>query len=62
MIRLIKKILYDVIFANINLNVLIQQIPDYSNSLNLNGDLILSGFYVKDILRLKISVKGSVCI
>ena len=48
-----KKSLYDVIFANINLNVLIQQIPDFSNSLNLNGDLILSGFYVKDISKIK---------
>ena len=47
------KSFYDVIFANINLNVLIQQIPDYSNSLNLNGDLILSGFYVKDISKIK---------
>ena len=54
-----KKSLYDVIFANINLNVLIQQIPDYSNSLNLNGDLILSGFYVKDILKIKNKCKRS---
>ena len=53
-----KKSLYDVIFANINLNVLIQQIPDFSNSLNLNGDLILSGFYVKDISKIKKKCKS----
>ena len=44
---------YDVILANINLNVLIEQIPNYSNILKSNGDLILSGFYVKDIPKIK---------
>ena len=53
-----KKSLYDVIFANINLNVLIQQIPDFSNSLNLNGDLILSGFYINDISKIKKKCKS----
>ena len=48
---------YDVILANINLNILITQIPNYSNSLKSNGDLILSGFYIKDIPKIKYKCK-----
>ena len=48
-----KKSFYDVIFANINLNVLFGEIPNLSNSLKTNGDLILSGFYLNDVSKLK---------
>jgi len=40
---------YDVIIANINRNILLQDIKTYTNSLNKNGTLLLSGFYQEDI-------------
>ena len=40
---------YDVIIANINRNVLLQDIEIYAKNLTKNGVLLLSGFYKKDI-------------
>ena len=40
---------YDVILANINKNVLLQDIQHFANFLQENGYLVLSGFYEKDI-------------
>lgn len=40
---------YDVIIANINRNILLNDIKRYVNCLNKEGLLILSGFYKKDI-------------
>ncbi len=40
---------YDVIFANINRNILIRDIPEYSKRLKKSGILLLSGFYEADI-------------
>ncbi|RZV67413.1 MAG: 50S ribosomal protein L11 methyltransferase [Flavobacteriaceae bacterium] len=40
---------YDVILANINRNVLMNDIPKYSGHLGKNGILVLSGFYDNDI-------------
>lgn len=40
---------YDVIFANINRNILLQYIPAYTRVLNNSGILIMSGFYKEDI-------------
>jgi ribosomal protein L11 methyltransferase len=40
---------YDVIFANINRNILMNDIPEYTNHLNKSGILLLSGFYEADI-------------
>lgn len=39
---------YDVILANINRNVLLTHIPEYSKSLK-TGSLLLSGFYEEDL-------------
>ncbi len=39
---------FDVIFANINKNVLLADIPAYSKRLNEDALLLLSGFYEKD--------------
>lgn len=36
---------FDMIIANINRNVLLEQLPMYFNHLNKGGDLLLSGFY-----------------
>lgn len=40
---------YDVIIANINRNVLLQDIPTYAYCLPTDGILLLSGFYTEDI-------------
>jgi len=40
---------YDVLIANINRNILLQDLGTYANSLNENGTLLLSGFYQEDI-------------
>jgi len=41
---------YDVIIANINRNILLADMKTYTNCLNQNGVLLLSGFYKEDIL------------
>jgi ribosomal protein L11 methyltransferase len=48
---------YDNIFANINLNVLLADIPIYSKMLNTGGLLYLSGFYQKDINSIEKATK-----
>ncbi len=40
---------FDVIFANINRNILLQDIKQYAASLKNSGILLISGFYVDDI-------------
>jgi ribosomal protein L11 methyltransferase len=40
---------YDVIFANINRNILLADIPAYVKVLKADGRLLLSGFYKEDI-------------
>lgn len=40
---------YDVILANINRNILLQDIPTYARSLHREGLLFVSGFYVEDM-------------
>ncbi|MCD4731125.1 MAG: 50S ribosomal protein L11 methyltransferase, partial [Bacteroidales bacterium] len=45
----IKPVEYDYILANINRNVLLQDIPVYATHLENNGVLLLSGFYTEDL-------------
>jgi len=40
---------YDVILANINRNILVNDMEKYSNHLNNNGIIVFSGFYEADI-------------
>ena len=40
---------YDIIIANINRNILLNDMQQYVDSLNENGILFLSGFYTEDI-------------
>ncbi len=40
---------YDVLLANINRNILLEDIPTYARSLRKDGLLIVSGFYVEDL-------------
>lgn len=40
---------YDLILANINRNILLEDIPAYVKALGANGILLLSGFYTEDL-------------
>jgi ribosomal protein L11 methyltransferase len=44
---------YDLIAANINRNVLLNDIPLYAGCLNLPGVLLVSGFYEQDLEMIK---------
>ncbi|WP_127141302.1 50S ribosomal protein L11 methyltransferase [Flagellimonas marinaquae] len=46
---LLKDKKYDVILANINRNILLEDIPTYADCLNKGGTLFLSGFYLDDL-------------
>ncbi|WP_370001122.1 50S ribosomal protein L11 methyltransferase [Winogradskyella sp.] len=48
-VKLLEGKKYDIIIANINRNILLQDIPVYAKSLNKNGKLFLSGFYEDDL-------------
>ena len=51
--KLLADSLFDVILANINKNMLLQDISVYSNCLKLGGKLLLSGFFTTDIDELR---------
>lgn len=40
---------FDIIIANINRNILLNDMPYYVESLNAGGELYMSGFYVEDV-------------
>ena len=44
---------YDIILANINRNILLQDIPQYVNCMNEGALLFLSGFYEEDLPALR---------
>ena len=44
---------FDVIFANINRNVLLEDIPSYAKHLKKDGELYVSGFYSEDLPLIK---------
>ena len=46
---LLQRNTYDVFLANINRNILLQDIPTYSHCIRRNGLLFVSGFYVDDM-------------
>ncbi len=46
---LLKDRKYDVVIANINRNILLSDIPEYTKCLTKGGQLFLSGFYKADI-------------
>lgn len=43
---------FNVILANINRNILLEQLPQYALSINKSGELYLSGFYVQEDLEM----------
>ncbi len=44
---------YDFVFANIQRNVLLQDIPAYSAAMHSGGKLFVSGFYFSDLEDIK---------
>ena len=48
---------YDIVFANINKNILLRDIPSYSHVLKPSGTIYFSGFYESDLEQVK--EKGS---
>lgn len=44
---------YDVILANINRNILLKDMPKYSNVLNSGGTIFFSGFYETDVSKIE---------
>ncbi|NDW10410.1 50S ribosomal protein L11 methyltransferase [Dysgonomonas sp. 520] len=44
---------FDVVLANINRNILLEDISKYSSVLNKGGDLFMSGFYQEDIAAIR---------
>ena len=57
---LLKDKKFDIIFANINKNILLADMEAYTQSLNIGGILFLSGFYLTDLqdIREKASLLG----
>ena len=51
--RLLDGKLFDIVIANINRNILLADIPVYTDSLDVNGILLLSGFYTEDLDLIK---------
>jgi len=45
--------MFNTVLANINRNVLLEDIPKYAAVLNKNGQLFASGFYVEDLTLIK---------
>ncbi len=48
---------FDIILANINRNILLDDMDKYIKVLNKNGELIMSGFYSKDLPLIKNKAK-----
>jgi len=48
-VSLIQGRLFDIILANINRNILLKDVPSFTNSLKEKGTLIVSGFYSQDL-------------
>ncbi|MDO5665445.1 MAG: 50S ribosomal protein L11 methyltransferase [Bacteroidia bacterium] len=51
--ELLGKETFDIIFANINRNILLQDIPIYTKVLNKGGSIVMSGFYKEDIAAIR---------
>ena len=52
-VSLLKDKSYDLIIANINRNILINDMEQYAACLNIDGDILLSGFYQEDLELIK---------
>lgn len=50
---LLKEMKFDFIIANINRNILLNDMEAYGQSLNKGGTLLMSGFYTQDMVAIK---------
>ena len=50
--KVIPKEKFDIVIANINRNILLDQVSDYSNALTNGGVLLISGFYEGEDLEI----------
>lgn len=50
---------FDIIIANINRNILLQDIPEYAKVLTEKGSLVMSGFYAEDLPLIENKAKPS---
>ena len=48
---------YDFIYANIQRNILLNDLPQYCQALNLGGELVMSGFYLHDLVSIETRAK-----
>ena len=48
---------YDFIYANIQRNILINDMPRYSQALRPGGELVMSGFYLTDLISIETRAK-----
>lgn len=56
--RVLENRMFDIIFANINRNILLEDIPAYADSLENEGYLLLSGFYEHDLKMIDIKCRS----
>jgi len=50
---------FDIIIANINRNILLQDIPEYARVLSKKASLVMSGFYEEDLPMIEDKAKAS---
>jgi ribosomal protein L11 methyltransferase len=55
---LLKEMKFDFIIANINRNILLNDMEAYCQSLNKGGTLLMSGFYAQDLVAIKASAES----
>ena len=58
-IDLVQNESFDFIFANINRNILLQDIQFYANAMNKGATLIMSGFYLEDVPIIKLECQNN---
>ena len=58
-VGILKSVVYEYILANINRNVLLQDIALYATHMVKNGILLLSGFYTEDLELIESSARDS---
>lgn len=49
---------FDLFLANINRNILLEDMPLYNHSVKVNGTIILSGFYSEDLGKIDVQAKS----
>ncbi len=56
-VQMVREQVFDIILANINRNVLLQDMNEYAQRLKPNGTLLLSGFYSSDIDKMQEAIE-----